>query len=131
MNNHAVTKPLSDPLPGAKTSDTKIRKRSLDIVNKSLPGRYRAERRFRWYGLAAIFLSLLFLAVLFIDVISNGYSAFMGTFVRLEVHVDPAAFEGEKLTNANYGGLIKKTLREMFPDVKSRSDKRKLYRLVS
>ena len=131
MNNHAVTKPLSDPLPGAKTSDTKIRKRSLDIVNKSLPGRYRAERRFRWYGLAAIFLSLLFLAVLFIDVISNGYSAFMGTFVRLEVHVDPAAFEGEKLTNANYGGLIKKTLRDMFPDVKSRSDKRKLYRLVS
>jgi phosphate transport system permease protein len=56
-------------------------KRTLDVVNRSLARRYRAERRFRYYGLSAIVASLLFLSLLFISIFANGYSAFTQTFV--------------------------------------------------
>ena len=47
---------------------TRPRKRAMDVVNKGLARRYRAERRFKMYGLAAIILSLLFLSLLFINI---------------------------------------------------------------
>ncbi len=105
--------------------------RILDIVNRSLTKRYRAERRFRLYGLMAIVASLLFLSLLFISIGANGYSALQQTFIKLNVFFDPEVLRQESLANANYQGLVKKTLRGMFPDVKGRGDTRKLYGLVS
>ena len=115
---------------GSSTFDKKP-KRALDIVNRSLARRYRAERRFRIYGLSAIVASLLFLSLLFISIFGNGYTAFMQTFVRLNVFLDPEILRQESLATANYQGLVKNSLRGMFPDVKGRRDKRKLYGLVS
>ena len=109
----------------------KAPKRTLDIVNQSLNKRYRAERRFRRYGLGAIILSLCFLSVLFISIISNGYTAFQQTFIQLDIYFDPEILNREALATANYPGLIKKSLQSMFPDVKKRRDKRALYGLVS
>ena len=99
-------------------------KRTLDIVNQGLARRYRAERRFRYYGLSAIVASLLFLSLLFISIFANGYSAFMQTFVQLNVFFDPEVLQQESLASANYQGLVKSSLRKMFPDVKGRRDKR-------
>jgi ABC-type phosphate transport system permease subunit len=42
------------------------RRRTIDIVNRGLKRRYRAERGFKIYGITAIVLSLVFLALLFI-----------------------------------------------------------------
>jgi phosphate transport system permease protein len=109
----------------------KAPKRTLDIVNHSLTKRYRAERRFRRYGLGAIILSLCFLAILFISIISNGYTAFQQTFVKLDIFFDPEILNQEALATANYPGLIKRSLRNMFPEVKNRRDNRQLYGLVS
>ena len=106
-------------------------KRTLDIVNKGLARRYRAERRFRYYGLSAIVASLLFLSLLFISIFANGYSAFTQTFVQLTIFFDPEVLQQESLASANYQGLVKSLLRKMFPGVKGRGDKRKLYGLVS
>lgn len=105
--------------------------RPLDIVKKGLAGRYRAEKRFRFYGLASIFISLGFLSFLFISIISDGYSSFQQTQMQLDFHVDPSFFEDSALKTADYGGLIKEALRSRFPDVKGRSEKRNLYRLAS
>ena len=105
--------------------------RILEIVNRGLTKRYRAERRFRFYGLMAIFVSLLFLSLLFISISANGYGALQQTFIKLNVFFDPDLLRQEALASANYQGLVKKTLRSMFPDVKGRGDKRKLYGLVS
>jgi phosphate transport system permease protein len=105
--------------------------RTLDIVNRGLGRRYRAERRFRSYGLAAIVASLLFLSLLFISIVANGYSAFMQTFVKVDVFFDPQMLQQESLASANYQGLVKNALRNMFPEVKGRSAKRQLYGLVS
>jgi len=106
-------------------------KRAIDIVNQSLPRRYRSERLFRWYGIAAIVASIAFLSLLFISIFANGYSAFWQTYIQLEVHFDPEIIEQDSLATADYQGLVKQTLRNMFPDVKGRSAKRKLYGLVS
>ena len=105
--------------------------RTLDIVNRGLARRYRAERRFRLYGLAAIIFSLLFLSFLFISIFSNGYTTFQQTFIELDVFFDPEHLHKESLATADYQGLVKRSLGSMFPDVKGRSDKRMLYGLVS
>lgn len=105
--------------------------RTLDIVNQSLSKRYRAERRFRRYGLGAIILSLCFLLILFVSIIANGYTAFQQTFVQLNIFFDPEILNQQALATADYPGLIKKSLRAIFPEVKSRGDKRLLYGLVS
>ncbi|MFP4316427.1 MAG: phosphate ABC transporter permease PstA [Desulfovibrionales bacterium] len=105
--------------------------KTIDIVNKGLARRYRAERRFRRYGLGAIILSLLFLSFLFVSIVGNGYSAFQQSFVLLDVYLDPEIFESEELAQANYPGLVKSSLQTMFPEVTGRGEKRQLNSLVS
>ncbi len=106
-------------------------RRAIEIVNAGLARRYRKERRFRLYGISAILASLLFLSFLFGSIISKGYSAFQQTFIQLDIFFDPAILSQESLSTANYPGIVKQSLRQMFPEVKSRQDKRMLYRLVS
>ena len=105
--------------------------RTLDIVNQGLQKRYASEKRFRMLGLAAIIASMLFLGLLFITIIGNGYTAFWQTYVKLEVYFDPGFLPRDSLETADYPGLVKKSLRIMFPDAQGRSDKRMLYKLVS
>lgn len=111
--------------------------RTIDVVMKTLAKRKRTERNFRRAGLFAIFLGLMFLATLFGTIISNGYTAFVQSVVQIEVFIDPdyIAEEGttdqDELSDGDYGGLVKATLREMFPEVKKRKEKRTLYRLIS
>ncbi|MEJ2108832.1 MAG: phosphate ABC transporter permease PstA [Acidobacteriota bacterium] len=104
---------------------------TIDIVRKGLRRRYRAEKRFRFYGIAAICLSLLFLSFLFISIIGKGYTAFQQTFVELDIYFDPEYLPAEDLETADYQGLVKQSLRGMFPDVQGRTDLRMLYALVS
>lgn len=104
---------------------------TMDLVNRGLAKRYRRERRFRLFGLAAVITSLCFLGLLFVTIGVNGWSAFQQSEILLDIHFDREQFTVANLTNADYGVLIKKSMRNMFPDVKGRSDKRKLYKLVS
>ena len=107
------------------------KERTLDIVNRGLSKRYRAERRFRLYGFLAIAASMVFLSLLFISIIGKGHTAFQQTFIELDVPFDPEILDQQSLATADYQGLIKKSLRGMFPDVTGRKDKRLLYRIVS
>lgn len=105
--------------------------RTIDIVNKGLEKRYLAEKRFRRIGLGAIIASLMFLSVLFISIIGNGYTAFQQTYIQLDIHFDPEVLSRDVLTSADYPGLVKKSLRDKFSDVTGRRDKKALYSLVS
>ena len=90
-----------------QSADTKAAVRTIDIVNSGLTRRYRAERRFRFYGLSAILLSILFLALLFASIVGKGYSAFWQTHIKLDVFFDPAVLQKEALVNADYPALVK------------------------
>jgi phosphate transport system permease protein len=111
--------------------------RTMARVEKGLARRYRQERNFKRLGLGAILLGLLFVSFLFVSIIANGYTAFQQTYVKLDVFYDPdkIAAVGETdpdvLSAGNYGGLVKVTMRELFPDVTNRRAKKKLYGLVS
>jgi len=102
-----------------------------EAINKGLKRRYRAEQRFRKLGITAIAIALLFLFSLFYAIISKGYPAFQQTYVALDITFAEEIFQGENLADANYLGLVKSTLRQMFPEVKERREKRKLYSMVS
>lgn len=103
----------------------------VDIVRRSISRRYRAEKRFRLLGVLAISLSLLFLVFLFASITWNGAPAFRQTFVQLDVFFDPAMLPADGLESADYDGLVKKSLRDLFPDAKGRRERRQLYQLVS
>ena len=115
----------------SNTSAAKMPQSTIDIVNKSLGKRYRSERRFRVYGLVAIILSLAFLTILFTDIIRKGYTAFWQTYVDINVFLDPTMLQEESLASADYQGLVKQSMRNMFPEVSGRQNKRALYSLIS
>ncbi|WP_235185807.1 phosphate ABC transporter permease PstA [Methylomarinum vadi] len=111
---------------------------TFDIVQQSLAKRRAAERRFRWYGLGGIALGLAFLILLFADIAAKGYTAFEQTQVKLDIFFDPAVLESSQaedkeqaLSRADYNSLLKNTLRELFPEARSRREKKDLYALIS
>ena len=104
---------------------------TMDLVNNGLARRYKKEKRFRRLGLAAIITSLCFLGLLFSSIIGNGWSAFWQTQLLLDIHLDAQVLDVDDLAGADYGGLVKQSMRDLFPEVKGRRDKRSLYELVS
>ncbi|EGV19498.1 MULTISPECIES: phosphate ABC transporter permease PstA [Thiocapsa] len=111
--------------------------RTIDIVNASLKRRYAKERRFRLLGLGAVVLGLLFVALLFADIVGKGYTAFQQTYIQLPVTFDASvidpegALDPETLRRANYAALIRKAQREVFPEVTARRDTRALGSMIS
>ena len=110
---------------------------TANIVRRGLKKRYAAEQRFKLYGLLAVCAALAFLVIMLGNIIYKGHTAFIQTEVKLEIYfdedvIDPAGKRDEQtLRGADYGRLIKTSLRKQFPNVQKRRDKRKLYRIVS
>ena len=110
---------------------------STDRIKRGLARRHRAERRFRLYGIAAIAIALTALATLFTTIVMQGYSAFVQTYIALDLNLDPVVLDPEgrrdpvDLRRANTNAVIRDALRSRFPDVQSRSEQRQLYRLIS
>ncbi len=104
---------------------------AMDVMSRGLARRYRRERWFRRMGLAAVLASIGFLGLLFFSIIGNGWTAFMQTGILLDIDFAADQFDVDNLARANYGALVKKSMRQLFPDVKNRKQKRKLYQLVS
>jgi phosphate transport system permease protein len=112
-------------------------RRTIDTVNSSLKRRYAREARFRFLGAAAVFLGLAFVAVLFGDIAAKGYTAFAQTYIQVPINFDPATLDPQGtrdpqvLADADYLGLVKSSLRTLFPAVTERAQVRELYSLIS
>ena len=110
---------------------------NLQKIRKSLSRRNRSEQRFRWYGRLAIFIGLAAVSILFTDIVSKGHGAFRITYLQLEVDYDQSAIgvdnlsDPKQLVQGDWQAIPRLALRAQFPDVSGRSDKRKLYGLVS
>jgi phosphate transport system permease protein len=110
---------------------------NTDRIQASLGKRYARERRFKWYGRIAILLGFAFLLTLLTDIVLKGYPAFTQHFVKVTIEFDADAMglssapTADDLYQADYGAVLKRSLRDMFPDVSGRSEKKALYRLLS
>ena len=99
--------------------------------------RYAAERRFKLYGVAAIGIALGMLAILLASIVSQGYTAFAQHDLALEIYFDPAEIDPQGtrdpavLSGANYAALARQSLQAVFPEVESRTERRRLNSIVS
>ncbi len=120
-----------------RTGADAMSRRAIEVVNAGLARRYARERRFRRLGLAAVVVGLSFVALLFVDIISKGATAFQQTYIRLPVTLDAQVIDPQGsrdpavLARADYQGLVKAALRDAFPGVEGRTARRELYGLVS
>ncbi|GBE03353.1 MAG TPA: phosphate ABC transporter permease PstA [Nitrospirae bacterium] len=109
----------------------------LALIKSKLKMRYAKEKIFKTLGIAAIVVALSMLVILFASIISTGYSAFQQTFIKLDITLEMEEIDPENtgdievMSRADYAGIVKSTLRQMFPDVKDRREKRDLYSIVS
>lgn len=107
------------------------KRQTITVIEKGLNKRYRAEKRFQKFGIAAICSALLFLAILFVSIFSKGYTAFQQTYIQLEIVFSEEIFADENLATANFPKLVRDSIRSLFPEVTSRRDKKELDYLMS
>ena len=104
---------------------------------RRLKRRHAAERRLRFFGIAAITAAMLFLALMLAGIIAKGWTAAVHTHIRLEVFLDPGVIDPDggrdpgRMAGADYQGLARAALAAKFPDVRERSARRDLNALLS
>lgn len=105
------------------------------LVEQSLVKRYASEKRFRIYGTLAVLTGVVFLGFLLLVTLGNAYKAIHQTYVGLDIELTAEDFGGdlsrESLQKTNYDAIIKNTLKQMFPEVTNRRDRKALYGLIS
>lgn len=110
---------------------------TTEKVRAGLNKRYAREKRFRLYGLVSICLSILFLALLMINIFSKGLPAFTSTYIKLDVTLDAQTLgleanpTPEQIRAANYAATISESLNTLIPNVQERKQKKALKNLVS
>ena len=101
-----------------------------------LKKRHSAEKRFRFYGLASIFVALLFVVILVQNIFSKGSSAFKKTVIKTEVFYNQELLElkngaSEKdIINADFYEVMIESLIKSFP-AKNIDEENELIRLFS
>lgn len=103
-------------------------------VEAGLGRRRRRERLFQLSGMLATAVGVVFLGVFFFTLIQQGSSAFAQTFIQLDIEFSESVLapDGDlDLAYADFDGIARRALRDQFPDVTGRSDRRELYRLIS
>jgi phosphate transport system permease protein len=112
-------------------------KESMKIAGARLKKRHAAETRFKALGIGALAFAFLCVATLFTSIISNGYTGFFQSYIEIDVTFDQSIIDPdgkrsiETIKDADYSQLVKQSLRETFPEVTGRRDKRTLYGVVS
>jgi phosphate transport system permease protein len=110
---------------------------TIDIVNKNLAKRYAREKRFRRLGFGSVLIGFAALVFLLVTIVGDGWGAFKQSSVRLQLNFDQSVLgiedvaDEEQWQYGNYIGVIKAALRERFPEMTSRAQKKLIYRVVS
>jgi phosphate transport system permease protein len=122
----------------ASASSPSIGHLNSDSYAKRLAARHRAEKRFRAYGLGAIFIGLAFLVALLWTIVSEGAPAFLQTEIRLDVtfdkgEIDPTGTGNrEDLMKADYVTMVRAALRDQLGNVGSdREARAQAHKLLS
>ena len=109
----------------------------LEKIQRSLVGRYRAERVFRGCGMLAVSLGLAAVLLVFVDIFIKGTGAFSATYIALDVTYEKDLLgienfaDQRQVNSGDWEAVYKQALRRDFPDIRKRGERRKLYALVS
>ncbi len=93
--------------------------------------RYASERRFKAYGAVALAVSVLFLVYLIVDIGIKAWPSFFEHRVVLEVNLDASKIPADEVLKGDFEGLVRGSLRSLFPRVTTRGDVRSLTSLLS
>ena len=87
-------------------------------VADSIATRKRSERRFQWFGRAAIGIALGFLVLLFAAIFSNGIPGMFQHYVTFDVTLDRDRLDpqGDLSRESLYSGDVEAVIREAFYD---------------
>ena len=99
-------------------------------MSKNLSIRHRAEKRFIAYGFISLILAATMLATIIGSMIYRSIPAYTNYSIDLEINMTEISAE-EEFEDINFRGVIRSSLFSFFPEVESRSDKRKLFKLIS
>jgi len=97
--------------------------------------RYRAESRFRAYGIAALLITTVFVVVVLADIFVKGLPAFIQHSLVLDVAIPADAFgpqrSVEEIKGADYFPITRDALKAAIPGIEGRTAERTLTRLLS
>lgn len=99
--------------------------------------RLKAEKRFKYYGIAALSTACIILMVILASLFMQGYQGFWHTQVKITAHVMPEYLEMlpddtvADIPPSSYQLVIKQALLERFPETQGRIQRRQLGKLVS
>lgn len=111
--------------------------KTSEAARARVRSRYRAEARFRAYGLIAIAITALFLVVVLSNIVMKSIPAFTQHWLVFEVKLDAAEVDPQgsrdpaTLRAADYQALVRTALRAQFPDVTDRAGRRLLDNILS
>ncbi len=111
-------------------------KNITQIVSANLKGRHKKEVRFKWLGRLSVGFGFFLVFVLIADITYKAIPAFHQHWVAVDVNFNSdwlgtETIDAKTLKKANYRKVLKKSLYEMFPQVKKRKEKRKLTQMIS
>ncbi|NJO55254.1 MAG: DUF3333 domain-containing protein [Rhodospirillales bacterium] len=128
-------------MTAATTTTTFVRPRldvTSDAAKARIRARYRAEARFRAYGIISLLLTTVFVGVLLVDIVRRGVPAFFQHNLVLDVKLAPDAFgpAGQPPTTAairgaDYFPILRDALKTAIPGIEARGQERTLTRLLS
>lgn len=79
--------------------------------------RDRADKRFKFYGFAALSIALAFLVFFFVDIISKGLPAFQQAEIKVTIHYSDAAMNNyNKAVDREYKRLVSKAWLRLVPN---------------
>ena len=93
--------------------------------------RRRSETRLQIYGIGAILLAALALVALLWSVFAQAVGALRESYIQIPITLGADNIDPADVSDGNYNGAMRDALKETFPFVTSRGDRRDLYGLVS
>ena len=105
-------------------------------VERSLAKRYKKERIFKTCGLLSVLFGFLMVLILLVDIAYKAMPAFKQYWVKLDVeyhqqYLGINEVNPQTLFDGDYRSLIRINLYKMFPEVKSKKDRKALFKLLS
>ena len=109
--------------------------RRLDVTSdaavRRVKRRYRAEARFRAYGMGAILFAALFLVILLADIGLKAIPAFTQTRLQLDLPVSAEFVNPEKPATGDFDAVVRDGLKALFPAVSTRAERKALSNILS